>query len=164
MNVRTIKIALSLSIALLCIFYAAQNIANLPQAHGAVAYVMSNAEHTVYPSSFGPTISHPTLHWLALGLIILGEFTAGFLALKGTWDLWSRRRASAVEFHSAKHFTVLGAGVALLVWFGLFHVIGGALFQQWQTTAGDMSLNGATWLAGLIGIITLFITQVEDDF
>ena len=55
-------------------------------------------------------------------------------------------------------------GVAMLTWFGLFHAIGGALFQQWQTPAGDQSLHGAFWFVASIGIVTLYITRVEDDF
>lgn len=160
---RTIKILLSLCVALLCIFYAAQNIANLQFAYGAVDYVMGNVDHQVYPNSFGPSITHPVLVWIVVGVIITLEFLAGLLALKGTWDLWSARKADQFTFDSSKKFALLGAGVGMLVWFGLFHVIGGAFFQMWQTEAGDSSLRGAFWLVGLLAFAALFITQTPDD-
>lgn len=160
--IRTIKILLSLSIALLCLFYALQNVVNLDQAYGAVAYVMSNTDHVAYPDSFGPSISGGALVWLALGIILVGEFGAGLVTLKGTWDLFAARAASSAEFADAKQWTMAGAGIAMLVWFGLFHVMGGALFQQWQTEIGDGSLHGAAWLAGLIGLIALYIQIIDD--
>lgn len=160
--IRTIKILLGLSVAGVCLVYGLQNLANLDAALGAVGHVMGRVDQSAYPDSILPPITSPLLIKVGLGLILVGEFSAGLMALKGTWDLWTARGKSASEFHQAKRWIQAAGGVAILTWFGLFHVIGGALFQQWQTVPGDGSLNGAFWLAGSIALIILYITQTDD--
>ncbi|NIP18614.1 MAG: DUF2165 family protein [Xanthomonadales bacterium] len=161
--IRNLKVILSLCVAAMCLVYAGQNLANLDQAYGAVAYVMGNVDHQVYPNSFGPTITSPALLWVALIIIIGLEITAGLVTLKGTWDLFQARSADAATFDRAKRVTLIGVGLTLLVWFGLFHVIGGAVFQQWQTEAGDGSLTGAFWYCAMPMLVGLYLTQMPDD-
>ena len=80
MEVRGFKIVLVVFVALQALFYAIQNLANLDIAYGTVAYVMSNAEHMVYPTSAFPAITHPALIWVALGVILtLAYFTGDSL-------------------------------------------------------------------------------------
>ncbi len=160
---RTIKMLLSLAFALFCIIYASQNVVNLENAYAALAYVLGNVDHVVYPASLGPAVEHPGLVWLATGIVIAGEYTAGLVALKGTWDLWVARGASAEQFRAARKFTNLGLGCGLLVWFGLFQVIGGAWFQQWQTEIGGGSLEDAGIFLVAIAALTLFLNLVPDD-
>lgn len=52
------------------------------------------------------------------------------MSLKGAWDLWQKGKGSADEFNTAKTFATLGTGMALVVWFGGFIVVGGALFAM----------------------------------
>jgi predicted small integral membrane protein len=163
MPLRIIKILLSLFLALLALFYATQNMVNLEQAFGAVAYVLGNVDHAVYPESFGPAITAKPLLWAALFTIILMEYLTGLVLLKGTLDLWLARSGDSAAFRSAKRWTLVGAGLGMLVWFGLFHVLGGALFQQWQTQAGDGSLRGAFWYGAMMALVALYIAQTPDD-
>ena len=163
MPLRIIKILLSLMLALLALFYATQNVANLEQAFGAVAYVIGNVDHAVYPDSFGPAITAEPLVWTALVIIIGMEYLTGFVLLKGTLDLWRARSGDSASFASARRWTLVGAGLGMLVWFGLFHVLGGALFQQWQTPAGDGSLRGAFWYGAMMALVALYIAQTPDD-
>ncbi len=160
---RVIKILLSLAIAFICIVYAAQNLANLPQALGAVGYVMGNVGHEVYPASIGPSLTSPFIVGAALAIIITLEFAAGLSALKGGWDLCAARKADAGQFDAAKRWVYIGAGLAMLVWFGLFHGIGGAFFQQWQTQVGDGSLTGAFWYGAIPAMIAVYLAVVPDD-
>lgn len=160
---RIVKILLSIAFALFCVIYAAQNVANIDMAYGAVAYVLGNVDHPVYPASIGPTITSPALHVAATWVIIGGEFLAGLLALKGAWDLLAARGADAAAFQAAKKFVNLGFGVGLLVWFGFFQVLGGALFQQWQTEIGGGSLDDAGIFLTAIGALILFVNLVPDD-
>jgi len=160
---RTVKILLGLCISLLCLFYATQNVANIEQAYGAVAYVIGNLEHEVYPISFGPSVTHPGGVWLATVAIIAMEYLAGMLAFKGAWDLWAARKAPAESFARARKFVNLGAGVGMLTWFGLFQVIGGAFFQQWQTAAGEQSVRHAALFVTMLGVVVLYINLVPDD-
>ena len=149
-------------VALGALLWAVQNLVNLESAYGSVAYVLSNADHVAYPKSVGPAITSPALVWLALGVILAGEFATGLLAAKGAWDMFARRHASAAEFHAAKRFAVLGCGMAVVVWFGIFTVIGGALFQMWQTEIGDASFTGALHYAIINAAILIFLEMPDD--
>jgi len=162
-NLRTIKILLVASMALYCLFYALQNLVNMEQGIGAVAYVMGNVDHQSYPGSFGPSITQSWLISLAFGIIVAFETLAGLLAARGAIDMIRARHGSAQEFMSATRYAALGAGVAMLVWFGLFGVIGGAFFQQWQTQAGALSLEGAFQYGGMAALIILFVRCVSDE-
>ena len=156
-SIRYLKVVLVAFIALLCLMYAAQNVANLSVAYQFVASATSHAEHTAYPASFGPALDSPILVWAALAVIIVLEVAAGLLAAWGAWALWSARRATAEVFNAAKAGATLGAGVALVVWFGLFTTLGGAYFQMWQTPLGGASLGGAFQYVTQIGIVILFV-------
>ncbi len=162
MAIRYLKTVLVAFVSLLCLMYAMQNLVNLSAAYTFVANAVSMQDHAAYPSAFGPAIHSPVLIWAALAVIVLGEFAAGLLAAKGSWDLWVARRAPTVEFNSAKTFAVLGCGIALIVWFGMFTVVGGAYFQMWQTALGGGSLDGAFQIVGQTGIVLLFVSMADN--
>lgn len=161
MPVRYLKIALVASIALLCLLYAAQNLANLTAAHGFVSAAVGMENHVVYPASFGPAITSPLLAWAILFVIIAGEIAAGVVSAWGAGRLWKVRRADAATFDSAKSLAIVGAGIALLVWFGLFTAVGGAYFQMWQTELGAASLAGSFQYLASIGIVLLFVNMSD---
>jgi predicted small integral membrane protein len=162
MSIRLLKVVLVAAVALLCLAYATQNLVNLPHAFEAVAYALGQQDHQVYPRSFMPALSQPVLVWSALAVIVLGEYAAGLVAAKGAADLWRQRRADADAFNGAKTWAVLGAGLGVVVWFGLFAVIGGAFFQQWQTQAGALSLEGAFQYAAQCALVMIFVS-LDDD-
>jgi predicted small integral membrane protein len=162
MSKRILKTVLVFFVALGAFLWAVQNLVNLDSAYGSVAYVLSNADHTAYPKSLGPAITSPALVWLALVVILVGEFMTALLAAKGAWDMFACRRASAGEFQAAKRFAVLGCGMAVVVWFGIFTVIGGAYFQMWQTEIGDASFTGALHYAIINAAILIFVDMADD--
>ena len=127
----------------------------------AVAYVLGMEGHEVYATPIFPPITSSALVTIALLVIVSGEFLVGALALKGGWDLWRVRDGSSEEFNSAKTFAILGAGMALVVWFGGFVVIGGALFQMWQTQVGAGSFSGAFIYAATSGLVLLFVNTPD---
>ena len=159
---RWIKIALAAFVAMFCVFYALQNIVNLEAAYGFVAYIASMADHPAYPAHFGPSITASALVWAMLWIIIGLELLAGLLAAKGAVDLFRARAASADEFQSAKRFAILGCGVGVLVWFGLFGAIAGAYFQMWQNEAGGNALEGSFWYSMQLGLVWLLIAARDE--
>jgi predicted small integral membrane protein len=161
MAIRYLKIALIVVVALQGLVFALQNIANLDAAFQAVAYSVGRADHAVYPESIGPTVTSPWLVWAFLSLILAGEFSVAGVAGTGAWKLWSARGEDAETFNRAKDTAILGCGLAMLVWFGGFSVIAGALFNMWQTTAGGLSLEGAFQYAGLGALIALFVNMTD---
>lgn len=161
MSVRIVKILLVVCVSLLCLIYATQNVVNINEAFAAIAYVMGMHDHVVYPSSFVPSVQAPVAVWAALTVIVLLEFTAGVLAARGAYDMWVVRRGDAAAFDASKRFAMLGAGVGMLVWLGLFGVVGGAMFQMWQTTVGSGSLTGAFQYFGSLALVALFVVMPE---
>jgi len=161
MAIRYLKIVLLICVALQGLLYGIQNIANLDQAFAAVAYVLSNQDHAVYPNSAFPAVTHPVLLWMALVSVLIGEFGAGILGGKGAWDLFANRNAPADVFNSAKTYGILGCGIAVVTWFGLFMVIGGAYFQMWQTQAGDASFSGSFMFMGSSAFVMLFLNMKD---
>ncbi len=135
--IRLIKVAIAAFIALFCLFYAIQNIMNLQAGHGFVGLMTSMADHVAYPNHFGPAITSPAIVWILFGIIIAGELCAGLLAARGAMSMWSARNADADAFNGAKTHAYAACGVAILVWYGIFHAFGGAYFQMWQTAAGE---------------------------
>jgi len=159
---RIIKVLLVLFIGLHALIYALQNLANLNEAHQALGYVLSNMDHDVYPNSMFFAVTSPTLHWGALWLVILGEFAVGYFGIKGAWDMFAARNATADKFHAAKTSGVWASGIALLVWFGLFMTFGAAFFQMWQTEVGAGSMQGAFMYAMASAITMMFVYVTQD--
>ncbi len=141
--------------------YVAGNLANWSSGFEAITYVLGMEEHEVYSNHIFPPITSPALVTTVFLAIIFGEFLVGALSLKGAWDLWRVRNGNADAFNSAKTFAVLGAGMALVVWFGGFVVIGGALFQMWQTQLGTGSFNSAFIYGATSGIVQLFVNNPD---
>ena len=162
MAIRYLKIALVAFVALMALLFAAQNVVNLGVAYQVTGSVVGMENHAYYPDSLGPAITSPFLIWLTVAVIILSEFTAGIVAAKGTWDLWAARRAPAGDFNAAKTFALLGCGIGVLIWFGLFAVIAGAYFQMWQTELGGQSLNGAFQYFMGCGLVFLIVNASDN--
>ena len=160
---RYLKIALTLTVALMAIFYVAHNLANWAAANGAVGYVLSLADHTAYPNSLVPPVHDPAMVMVAVGIICLSEISAGVVSLIGAFGLWRARKGDAAAFSAAKRLACLGAGLAALVWFFLFEVIGGALFQMWQTDVGGASHREAMSLAMLALLTLIYLSQPEPE-
>lgn len=159
---RILKSLLVLFIGLHALIYALQNIANLDAAYGALSYVLSGADHEVYPQTFFFNLDNAAVHWLALALVIAGEIAIGVLGIKGSWDLFAARHGTVEEFHRAKRAGVWAAGLALLVWFGFFMTFGAAFFQMWQTQVGTGSMEGAFMYSMASAITMLFVHSTAD--
>lgn len=159
---RYIKILLAAFVAMFCVFYAVQNLVNLDEAHGFVAYVAGMADHNLYPSHFGPAITAPALTWTMLWIIIAFEMGAGLIAAKGAFDLFRARSGSADEFNGAKSWALAGCGVAILTWFGLFSALAGTYFQMWQTEAGLNALRDSSLFSIQHGVV-LLVLALRDE-
>lgn len=154
---RYIKIALAAFASLFCLFYAIQNIANLGPAEWFVGTMSAMEGHEAYPNTFAFAVSSPVLVKAMLWIIILLELTAGILAGKGAIDMFAKRNGSSEEFNEAKSYALVGTGLAVVVWFGIFGAFGGAFFQMWQVEAGLNALRDASFFALQHGVVWLII-------
>lgn len=162
MAIRYLKVVFVALVSLLCLFYAGQNVANLDSCYQAFAYVLGGVDHQIYPRSFFPSIQSGALVWLVLAVVVSLEFLGGLLAAKGAWDLWTARKAPAATFNSRKTFALLGCGVGIFVWLGLFAVFGGALFQMWQTEIGEGSLADAFQFFSACAFVFLIVNSTDE--
>ena len=162
MAIRHLKIVFVGFISLLCLIYAAQNVANLDACYQAFAYVLGAADHQIYPDSIFPAVQSPAVIWLVLVVVVGLEFIAGLLAAKGAWDLWGARKAPAADFNGAKTYALFGCGVGIVVWLGLFAVFGGALSQMWQTEIGGASMDDAFQFFVACAFIFLIVNAADD--
>ncbi|MCH7741426.1 MAG: DUF2165 family protein [Proteobacteria bacterium] len=162
MAIRFLKIVFVAFISLLCLFYAAQNVANLDACYQAFANVLGAVDHQIYPDSIFPAIQSPVVIWLVLALVVTLEFAAGLVAAKGAWDLWDARKAPAADFNGAKTYALVGCGMGIVVWLGFFAVFGGALFQMWQTEIGGASMDDAFQLFAACALIFLIVNSADN--
>jgi len=161
MSIRYLKIVLVVFVGLSGFLLVAGNIANWNAGFELVRYVMSMEGHEIYGTHIFPPVTNSVLVILAYLTILSGEFLVGGLSFKGAWDLWGARRESADVFNAAKTFALLGTGMAVVVWFGGFVVIGGTLFQMWQTKIGAGSFDGAFVFAVGGGLVLLFVSSPD---
>src|SRR6056297_1055426 len=150
-------------LALMHLAYAVQNLLNPTQARKAVAAVLDQTEAPVYSRSLMPPIRNPVLTWAALIVIIVLQFAAGGALALGAVQMFMAGGGSPADFAAATEWALIGCGIALLLWFGLFLTIGAALFQMWQTplgqgAMGDAYRNGT--FAGVVMLILLFLPTV----
>ena len=159
--IRILKILLVIAVGLQAGFYAISNLFNLDAAFGAVGYVLSMADQTVYDTPVLPPISSPVLVGIALGVVIALEASIGLLCLAGAGRMWVQRKGTIEGFAASRTLAVFGCGLAMLLWIGLFMAFGGALYQMWQTQVGIGSLEGAFMYAVSSAVVLLFVNQPE---
>jgi predicted small integral membrane protein len=162
MATRYLKIIFVVLISLLCLFYGTQNVFNLEACYQAFAYVLGAVDHQVYANPVIPAIQSPVLIWLALVIVVGLEFTAGLFSAKGAWDLWNARLSPAGAFNNAKTYALIGCGLGIVIWLGLFAVLGGALFIMWQTDAGRGSLENSFQFFGACALIFMIVNAPDD--
>ena len=161
MAIRVLKIVLVVFVGLQGWFYVAGNLANWDSGWGAVGYVLGMEGHEIYGRHIFPPITNPALVTIAFLGIIFGEFLVGALSLTGAWHLWRARHGDADAFNSAKTFAILGAGMGMVVWLGGFVVVGGGLFQMWQTQVGTGSFEGAFIYGATSALVLLFVNNPD---
>ncbi|GGD52609.1 DUF2165 family protein [Lacimicrobium alkaliphilum] len=160
---RFLKTLLIAFASMFCLLYGLQNLMNLGASFSFVQQTLSMQGHELYPQSIGPAITSETLVWVVLSVIIILELLAGFLILRGAYDMLKALRDTAAEFHKAKHFAAIGLSLAIVLWFGLFSALGGAYFQMWQTQSGNTALEGAFWYSIQMAAILLILLQKDSE-
>ena len=155
------KILLVLSMA----FFGMLGVFNLLNWEGTatqVAYITSGAgiDPPLRPSW---AVESGLLVVLGTLFIGLGKISGGICCALGAWQMWSSRRAPAVEFQRAKRWVLMGCICFLVLFFGGFIYLAGQFFGGWRTELGSASASGAFSLGASVVLLTLFVNQPELD-
>ena len=161
MTQRHIKVAVAVTVGLLAGLWSINNLLNWETALGAVAYALSQDNQSGYAAHIVPPIKSSIAATLGLIVIILTEAAAGSFALFGAWRMWLRRNGDTPAFEAAKHFAVLGAGVAVLNWFLGFLIVGGTLIMMGQAEGMEGAMRGATSMATLSFLALIYLSMAE---
>ncbi len=157
---RKLKALFTALLGVMALFWVVSNIINLDAAYASFAYVLSLQDHAAYPNDIFPALGTPFVQ-IAAWVDFFLEACAAVLLLLGSWKLWQARNADTATFRAAKTTAKLGLGAAVLVWFGLFCVFGGAAYGMWQTEVGGQSYNGAWQLCTFSLLLLVYLTQEE---
>src|SRR4051794_12319064 len=90
---------------------------------------------TVFPDNplRARALKAPAWHHAFYAVLIAWEALAGLLTGLGALRLARARRADGPVWERAKRPAEAGLGVALLLWYFAFLVVGGEWFQMWQS-------------------------------
>lgn len=160
--IRYLKIILVVLVGLQGLFYFLSNSFNFDSAQMAVGAVLSQADAPFYQNHIVPPITHPLLVKLALIGIMTGELLIGLLCFRGAATMLGAAGANAEIFNAAKKWAIMGCGLAIVVWFGIFQVFGAGLFQMWQGEIGISSFEGAFMYHGASALVLIFVNQKDE--
>ena len=163
---RYLKIALIFFVALQGLVGGIGNIAGLDSTYASVAQVLSmDGVPSSMPRVFA--FEAPTVIWFGTLWILLLKLATGVTGAYGAAQLFRHRNSSIEEFQSAKYWGLFACGASILMLFGGFIVIGTTMLFMWQTEAGQLAFEGATYLLVCLGVVVMYVNlrdeQVEED-
>ncbi len=74
--------------------------------------------------------SNPVVIWMGALMIMLSKLAAGILCSIGALKMWQARTGDAAGFAAAKKPALAGCGIAMIMLFGGFIVIGETWFEM----------------------------------
>jgi predicted small integral membrane protein len=158
---RYLKIALIFFVALQGLVGGFGNLAGLDTTYGGVARVLAmDGVPASLPRVFA--FDAPIVIWVGVCWILLLKLLTGVTGAIGVFRLFQFRNGSAVEFQAAKYWGLFACGVSILMLFGGFVVIGVTMLFMWQTQAGQVAFEGATYFLVCLGVVALYVNMRTD--
>lgn len=160
--IRLVKTSMVASTGLFALLVAFNNLVDYGSNHEFVRHTLSM--DTTFPGNalMARAITNPTLWTLAYWSIILVEASTGIVLAWATLQLATNVRASAAQFNSAKTYVVVGAGLAFLLWFTGFMVVGGEWFAMWQSKDWNGQEPAFRFYVTLL-LVVIFVNQPDGE-
>lgn len=159
---RTTKILLVVCVALWGLVGAILNVLDWGGTTGAVSAAASMSTFDGGAESWKAT-SNPIVIWAGALMITLSKLAAGVLCSMGAMNMWRERGNDPAGFSAAKTLALTGCGIAMIMLFGGFIVIGETWFEMWRSDVlRDLSLQSAFRYGGMITLIALFVGSRQD--
>lgn len=154
MIIRLCKTALVASVGFFLVLVVLNNVTDYGSNFAFVQHVLSM--DTTFPGNkaMWRAMTSSVWHHAFYVSIILWETVSAVLILAGAARLWSARRSSEADFHSAKTLAAVGLTVNMLLWFLAFISVGGEWFLMWQSKIWN-GQDAAFRMFACIGIILL---------
>ena len=105
--------------------------------------------------------SSPIVVSLGVLLIISGKLGAFVFCSMGAYKMTKAYKATAEQFAKAKQFAMMGCGLAVVMLFGGFIVIGETMFLMWANPDGADAAQSAWRYGGFIALTMIFLGQKE---
>jgi predicted small integral membrane protein len=158
---RYLKIALIFFVALQGLVGGFGNLAGLETTYAGVARVLSMEG---VPSSIPRVFAFdmPIFIWVGACWILLLKLLTGVTGAIGVFQLFRYRNGSGEEFEAAKYWGLFACGVSILMLFGGFIVMGATMLFMWQTQAGQVAFEGATYFLVCLGVVALYVNMRND--
>ena len=162
MTIRLVKTAMVASCALLPLLAAFNNLVDYGSNYTFVRHTLSM--DTTFPGNalIGRAINSAAVATVAYWLIIAAEATTGVLLALGSLRLALALRAPAADFNAAKNVAVLGFGLAFLIWFTGFMVVGGEWFAMWQSKDWN-AIPSAFRFVVVVTMVAIFLVQRDEE-
>lgn len=158
---RIIKILLVISVAAWGLLGATENIMDWKGTMSAVGAAASMSTFEGGAESWKAT-NNAIVIWMGALMIMLSKLATGAFCARGAMNMWQHRSAGAAEFERSKYFALAGCGIAMLMLWGGFIVIGETWFEMWRSDMlRDLSLQSAFRYGGMITLIALFVASSE---
>jgi predicted small integral membrane protein len=104
----------------------------------------------------------PFMIYAASFLIVGLEFAMAVLCTLGALQMWRARGGDAASFDSAKMLSLLGFFCGVVLFYGVFTVVGGNFYEMWQG-APRAVLDTAFRHGTFILLIMLFVAEKNQD-
>jgi predicted small integral membrane protein len=158
---RYLKIALIFFVALQGLVGGFGNLAGLDTTYAGVARVLSMEG---VPSSIPRVFAFdaPIFIWVGACWILLLKLLTGVTGAFWAFQLFKYRNGAAEEFQAAKYWGLFACGASILMLFGGFIVIGATMLFMWQTEAGQVAFEGATYFLVCLGLVALYVNMQDD--
>ena len=162
MTIRLVKTAMVASCALLPLLAAFNNLVDYDSNYTFVRHTLSM--DTTFPGNALKVraIDSAVVATIAYWLIIAAEALTGLLLALGSLRLALALQAPAADFNAAKSIAVLGFGLAFLLWFTGFMVIGGEWLAMWQSKDWN-AIPSAFRFVVIVTMVLIFLFQRDEE-
>jgi len=160
-----LRAAKATTVAAIALFASLVTFGNLTDYNTNFAFVEHVlAMDTIFPFSTIKyrSITNPTLHQVAYGIIIATEGVIAVLCWLGAIALVRRLWADAATFNRAKTFSVLGLLLGFLLWQVGFMSIGGEWFGMWQSQQWNGVPSAFRFVVTIIAVL-IFVAMPDQE-
>jgi predicted small integral membrane protein len=157
---RAVKTIMVGCLALFALVVSYDNLIDYSSNYAFVQHVLSM--DTTFPDNAlrSRAITSPTTWTLGYWGIIAAEGLTGLSFAIATITMATRLRADSEQFHQAKRFVYIGAGLGFLVWFFGFMVVAGEWFAMWQSPTWNGQEAAFRFTMPILAVL-IFVNQRE---